>query len=424
MEDAMLPARGRQGLALPLPFLGLLGAAWLAACTGPAASHTERRQYDGNGDCEGGCAQIIAAGTGTADEEDAATEAAAARSAASGLPRYLFTREDAAEIDPLVEPLRETADDQIMTALSTSRADVQRFVETFLDGALRTPALSPGRDFTVLVLKSRDVNAYADGAQNILINEGALDVIPTLALLGTLCHEAAHSTRNHYTKRLEFADSARIKPLYKAFSDDWSDYFARQYDTQTQTYTHDAAAYAHVLDLWTRYDAEASLVAKRQEAEADIVGGMLCAHLGMPVDRYIESFEQLASILDVGAATSHALTDPKELTDGEQVSLPPDELFFFLFPSDTHPSFPERLGQLRDVQSVIASHLDRNGPFFQTWMTGYALKSGWGAGAGLTDGVVDASTLAGRLAKTVATSKGRVVRIARPFGCGEGRAMP
>jgi hypothetical protein len=153
--------------------------------------------------------------------------------------------------------------------------------------------------------------------------------------------------------------------------------------------------------------AKLSTTYKRQESEADVVGGMLCGQFGMPAAMYRQAIIGFLSSADDVQASSHgsgAISKPEQLRDGDAFEMPLEDLTYFLFQIDDHPTTQERSDQLQRVGDAVTKHFASSG-LLAEWLTDYGQAAG---GLSLTDTPV-------QLVRQVRTSDGRTIIVPKRY---------
>jgi hypothetical protein len=204
--------------------------------------------------------------------------------------------------------------------------------------------------------------------EKVVVNTGLLKIASGLSVAMVLCHESAHSARNHshiYEQKLNDYDTqnkAKKDALDKALDT----LLAAAYDEGTSTYTHRKADFDKAKPAWDAYWTPIDVVNKTIESEADIVGGQLCADAGFSQDEVVKGFTDLFNVfktLDSGST---------EVAEGEY-EVKKDDLATFLqqlFGRQTHPTDDERLKQIARVEEVFKK--DGTSPdIAQAWLSGF-----------------------------------------------------
>ncbi len=109
---------------------------------------------------------------------------------------------------------------------------------------------------------------------------------------------------------------------------------------------------------------------KQQEAEADAVGQMICAKIGMNPGEFAAS---LASFLNKTAGKSDGKpVTPEDLSDGELIEgAASKDIQYFLFARETHPSNQEREMQGSLLSKPLKSYFDAKATIYQEWNDDY-----------------------------------------------------
>ena len=287
-------------------------------------------------------------------------------SAGSSFPSYLFSLEDAKKILPLVEPFNKSNLPKPLqhdVAFSRQR-DV---VANFINQGLALDALKPGRQITVII--NANVPDASTSDDVITVNP-ILFTTDALVLGITLCHEAAHSARNHTVKLIPVfeklsgtsPETTRLNQMLNAFA-------TSQVDFQNKVYHHKKAALQPVLDEWNRFWKDIAPVLKRAESEADIVGAQICGQFGFSQDE----IATYAKTVFANPPPPFDLATP----DGDYPFNSPsvDVFVNFLMGGDqTHPSFAERNSQFQRTTSLVKTNPQAT--IASQWKSGFGALKG------------------------------------------------
>lgn len=290
----------------------------------------------------------------------------------SNLPPYILTHADAEKLrSPLVlafvpDPLPKTPDVPSYQGLEAFRG----FVQEFLNRAMLLPALAPGRRLSVFVEDDPTINAFADGYQRIVVQRGAVEGMDQASMLELLCHETAHSTRNHVAAQVPIADQvfgtkAAPSAAYESVMNEANAYLNQQ--TVNGVYTHAKASYAAIQQRLLAVVAPYNTANKRSESEADIVGAFTCAQMGVSPAAYLSAFKRGSEII---AASMAGVKSPESIADGTKLQVPPGEMenfFYYLFYLDTHPTHEERIEQISRLTDVIQKEFKPSPPLIAEW---------------------------------------------------------
>ncbi|SMF78373.1 M48 family metalloprotease [Pseudobacteriovorax antillogorgiicola] len=309
-------------------------------------------------------------GNETQDDSEVSDEAGDDEALAEeeNLPPYLFKLSEAQQIAELVEAYLPTDYDMFADATAAAnREELRAYFQSFLGSMMAIPGLSPGRELDVMVSDSDVPNASAAG-QQIMINEGMLAVANSKSLLGVICHEIAHSSKNHSQKSEADQVFAGLDGFLQ--SNEFVTYINAAYNGTT--YTHNKADYDALRKTWDEVAKDPSVYSRRHESEADIVGGMLCAHLGMSADEFYQSQLQLRKALEAGQGAPQSANN---LQDGTQIPIGQDEIqdfvTGFLFPLNSHPTGKERDSQLLRTKTAIQKYFDGNSMLYTDFNNRY-----------------------------------------------------
>jgi Zn-dependent protease with chaperone function len=296
------------------------------------------------------------------------------------LPPYLWTAVDAAAVRTLFEAFQQPDPSYgDVTASETQDADpgiprYTNYMEENLAAAMRIQALAPGRNFHVFVAQAEFSNAFDTGFATIQINGPTATTIPGSALIPAICHEMAHSAQNHLVARWQYLTSGEYAPAYAEMSKLATEYLNAHYNPTTGVYVHDVAAYDAVRQVYESAAGQAiGAFIKRQESTADILGGMICAEMGMAPADYISGMRTVFSAIDaVDNRVLPSFVKPRlNLPDGATLTLDEPELSSVIRSMDDHPTTDERLSQLTRLSSYLDSHLNPQVGVATTWIDGY-----------------------------------------------------
>lgn len=356
----------RIGATLALAALGVAAAAWGARCAQGlrvAQSSAVGNELPGSGD----------------NAVPKITDPLGVLTASRG---YLYEMGDLAALGnlllPYVQPPEADAfanDANVATGLEAYR----EFLQQALSEGMQLRPLAPGRALKLRILKDASFNATMDSYQKMRVYTGYLTQGTPSGLIATMCHEIAHSARNH--------GMLKRKPgsAVEAIQTKIEKYLVQQYDVATSRYTHDKVAYLALRKEWDAGPAQTlGTLNKRTESEADIIGGMICGAFGMSAELYRQGFIDERDSLGRGiallpgtaaAGTGTALSlglparstfrmdggsasDPKSIETGSTFVLDYSSTYSFLFPVDSHPSYLERIDQLDRLKAGIDARFD------------------------------------------------------------------
>ena len=242
---------------------------------------------------------------------------------------------------------------------------VEKAVKKFLADAMKHKSFSPARSFNVVVTEDEQINAFMDAYENVTINTGTVKDLaagPTLALL---CHEMAHSARNHAYKM-------SIDPLWDKIDFSLEDkYWESQVDEDRKLYKHDKAAYEKALKRSVSTAAPYDQGVMKSESEADIVGIHICGLLGMSPEQYLRD---LGIFMD---GNQMELTNSEEdfYQDGEEYEVTDlDDLYaeLFTWPRPTHPENDERKAQISRIKNYVKPKSNIEKEYATTWVKEHA----------------------------------------------------
>jgi predicted Zn-dependent protease len=216
-------------------------------------------------------------------------------------------------------------------------------------------------------------------------------------MLAIVCHELAHSALNHSFKTFKKFDDPNITAAFDARDT----YMTAHYDEARGVYRHERAAYAAAVQRFSAGTGELSVFDRREESEADVVGGMLCGQMGMPVKTYANLLIGFLRKVDAAVGGSGgAEVKPGDMTDGEELQVSKDSAQAFTFPLDDHPTNDERAAQLQRLADTIGKRYAQAG-YAEEWARNWA-ANGMGLMLGETEGP---------LVKSAVSSEGRKIVI-------------
>jgi Zn-dependent protease with chaperone function len=294
------------------------------------------------------------------------------------LAAYMVSETEIDTLLPIVQAYKpvDAAPETVASAAAFESA--RQYMEKALNGIMSLKALAPGRTIKAFVASDPQINAYADPWQQVVVNSGLLQQSPSAAaVMSVLCHELAHSARNHSFHVMEGLTTGQSGRLFDTYITALEDYLRQTFNPATGIYVHDSAGYARVKSVFDDYAAWKSPLDLTQEAEADAVGAMICATAGMPSEEFAAGqkafFDSLEALTeDDDAAGQEKAIDPKDLADGDSFQVPSaQDLELFLFQAPTHPSHSERIQQMRQLTKRIAKFHDGSATQYKAWRDGY-----------------------------------------------------
>ncbi|MCX6131584.1 MAG: M48 family metalloprotease [Proteobacteria bacterium] len=241
------------------------------------------------------------------------------------------------------------------------------FMQRTVDQASELKPLAPGRSFKVNIMDTLFSNAFADGNQNIVLLAPGIQTVDAELLLPILCHEMAHSFRNHAVKKAgKGSEKSQISDKAK------NDYFNSQYNENTNVYTHNATAWkkmiAVVLD---NLDKEELIMDNHLESEADVLGGMICAELGLDPALFLKGFSRMDEGFKTPSSNIPKNSLPADLADGAHFIIGPLDLSSYVFAVEElsdHPKTEDRIAQIKKFLPRIQTHFNANSTLAQDWL--------------------------------------------------------
>lgn len=294
------------------------------------------------------------------------------------LAAYMVSETEIDTLLPIVQAYKpvDAAPETVASAAAFESA--RQYMERALNGIMSLKALAPGRQIKAFVASDPQVNAYADPWQQVVVNSGLLQQSPSAAaVMSVLCHELAHSARNHSFHVMEGLTTGQSGRLFDTYITALDDYLRQTFNPATGIYVHDSAGYARVKSVFDNYAAWKSPFDLTQEAEADAIGAMICATAGMPSEEFAAGqkafFDSLEALTEGDdAAGQGKAIEPKDLADGDSFQVPSaQDLELFLFQAPTHPSHSERIQQMRQLTKRIAKFHDGSATQYKAWRDGY-----------------------------------------------------
>lgn len=364
---------------------------------------------------------------------------------------YLFEPADVDQLGKLVLPFIDIKAQSDSSTVVAKYESYRIFIGKELETAMAGVKLKPGRSFTINVNDNESQNAAMGGDQVLLINTGLLETMSVDGFVATLCHEIAHSVRNHAYHSHKFFNESES-------SRDIETYVGKHYDTTKGEYKHDKAAYTKARKAWDAVAKDYGLAQKRRESEADVIGAVVCGKFGMAFDKYKQGIADLVSGTRFGgvvnkeggssattgtnapgangpgapageddfpppdsetvgppeiflAGDGSGDTDPKDLADGSTLKVPASDIIDILFPlaPDSHPTPEERTEQLERLRQKLQSANDFDAMFYKNMVA--KLESGT-SGADPTA----LGRVSGPAERKVTSSSGQVIRLHPPTG--------
>lgn len=298
-------------------------------------------------------------------------------------PSYMIDRATASLLlkEGLFEPLKRLeggmSDGQpFPEEPAMSVPEVERFIVDFFAKAMKAKAFSPGRDFHVVISDSKDVINMSMTTQTIYITHSNFEYAKdSTSWLQVLCHEAAHSARNHMYKNPDQGMSKLAND--PTLSSVLNDFYYATYDQRRAVYVHSERAVDELMRFWGPALRELEIANKKVEAEADAVGMAICAHLGLEPVKYREAHGVFSTFVEEFYEKVEN-KGPPPLRDGEELPMSEDDLSAFLLAEflvlrDTHPTNAERMLQHENLTPVFNKIKPELPMMLQEWVAG--LKS-------------------------------------------------
>ncbi|MCX6130405.1 MAG: M48 family metalloprotease [Proteobacteria bacterium] len=339
-------------------------------------------------------------------------------SSGEALPPYLMSLEQAQAITTLIEPYQRPPfqEEPLPGVVSTNYSQLRSFIENFSNKVFLLPNLKPGRTFKVTIMEDEVFNASADGFQNIFINTGLVKTAGSLGSLEVVCHEMAHSSKNHSLKNPENMLSEAQKNTLNQFHSKLDAYMNLAFDAAAGVYTHDRAQYLQLRQQWDQVGPELSNFFKHNKSEADVVGGMICAELGLAPIELLTAMKENNKLAEGLLAEQSKQEDPTKIPDKTRINMTREEaesfVQYFLFPLASHPTDVEREKQIERVTPAIELRYRSVQTLVSEWKTEMASQSG----LSLTGGP-DPSEIAKNQIITLTSSSGQIIKVIKPFGC-------
>lgn len=288
-----------------------------------------------------------------------------------GLAAHLFTLKAAEEISPLVMPYKQSST-KAQSATQDATLNAQRdFISETLNDMMDLQQHKPGRDFTITVTSDPVPNASALN-QSVVVNKGIIDFTSNLSLAMVLCHEVAHSTRNH-SSRAE-AQMQEYENKNKTKSDKLDAAIAKlvaeNYNKTTKIFSHKKTDYAEVKPIWDDFWNDFVTFQKRFESEADVVGGRICANAGFSAEEVEEGFTTMFKKFASGASVAKSISDKDYTVEEAAIG----ELLHDIYGTNSHPTDAERTEQIERVMTVFEE--GSNKTIADRWKKDFPGKSG------------------------------------------------
>jgi hypothetical protein len=275
----------------------------------------------------------------------------------STLPPYLFRRNEFQKIKKIVDPYKPVSSASIPSMRNS--ANLVRLIESTINEAMKMPVHAPGRKFKVSIVDSKSMNAFMTGDSRMGLNLGTIQKSDNNEILAVICHEMAHSARNHIYQSSQEEDVRLPSKLVNRLNS----YIGAQFDRNRATYTHDEEGYVPLRKEWDEAISEVETSAKKAESEADLIGAKICGNMGMDTQMYEKS---LISFLKKASGNAR----PLKLRDGSTFTgASPKAVFQALFPIIEHPTNEERGEQISRLKSLLkTSTSDQNQKLYESWL--------------------------------------------------------
>jgi predicted Zn-dependent protease len=287
-----------------------------------------------------------------------------------GLAAHLFTEQDAKEISPLVMAYKQSSTKAQNATQDASLNSERDFIKETLDAMMELTSHSPGRDFTITVTGDSAPNASALN-QSLVVNKGIIDFASNLSLAMVLCHEVAHSTRNHsYRAEAEMQEyENKNKTKSDKLDSTLAELVAKNYDKEKGIFSHKKEDYQKVKPVWDAFWDGFIGFQKRFESEADVVGGRICANSGFTADEVEQGFITLFAKFGGSTATKSI--------DDQQFPVQQDEigqLLHTIYASSSHPTDAERSEQIARIRPAFQEGASKT--ISDRWKKSFPGKSG------------------------------------------------
>jgi hypothetical protein len=318
----------------------------------------------------------------------------------STLAPYLFKRDDFQKIKKIVDPYKPVASGSVPSVRNGK--NLVQFIESTINGAMKMSVHAPGRKFKVSIVDSKDMNAFMTGDSRMGLHLGTIAKSDENEILAVICHEMAHSARNHAYRS---AQEPNVR-LPRKLLNQLNNYIGTQFDRNRATYVHNEKDYILLKKEWDEAIFEFETLAKKDESEADLIGAKICGNMGMDAQLYHNS---IVSLFKKAGGDAR----PLKIKDGSTfANVTQNAMFKVLFPIFKHPTHEERDQQLSRLKSLLkTSSLDQDSTFYKSWIAGVEdpLEKARGKNLSLTN--TDAPSLWIRDEKT-----GEVINLDQPFG--------
>ncbi len=286
---------------------------------------------------------------------------------ATTLASYMLKPEDLKKYSPIVLPYEEPGDSPESLVSFAALSSVRTALESNSNKIMALKDLLPGRTIEVSIIEDESLNAAANGWQQVMVNSGAVKYATEKELLTVICHELAHSARNHTAVTMEFLSTdQKAVEVWSRHERSGNAYLTKVYSISEGTYTHNSALFAQAKADFAAFKEIFEPFRKRQEAEADAVGSMICAKAGLPVADFSGSIISFLSKID--APLPDGTIGMSELKDGDVVEIPKDLVWDFVFQLDSHPPNAQRALQMKTLSPHLTPFEVASSPVATTWL--------------------------------------------------------
>ena len=281
----------------------------------------------------------------------------------SGLAPYLYDLVGAKKITPLVEVFKASTQTAPPPAHNPKFNTQRDLIANFLNVGLTSPKLAPGRTFTVNIFDDPEFQALSADLQ-VVAYTGFLNKAGALSAAVVLCHESAHSTRNHSTKTepLLAAKLSTANPKFQQFDQTMNKFITDHFDQKNKVYHQRRQDYLAVKKVWEEFWFDFWQESKRIESEADIVGAQICAEFGFTPEEILQGASETFTATAAGDAEIPA--DGDYQYKGEVV-----DFLQGILGGDTHPSNDERRAQFSRIAPLLK--VNAAGTVAATWKKSY-----------------------------------------------------
>ncbi len=168
---------------------------------------------------------------------------------------YLYSLAEAQMLGEPVLPLEKSNMSKTLPEADMDYQSKTDYLTEFSNKGFNIQSLSPWRDFSFVIYSADIINAEAF-EQNILLPTATIENLYPMELLFTVCHEMAHSTRNHQVEIEKFKDllsERESTDIGEELKEAIKTYLNKHYDKTTRTFSQSTSDFIILRSLWKKF---------------------------------------------------------------------------------------------------------------------------------------------------------------------------